>query len=174
MTNHSNIVVQNSPIHGKGVFATQAIAKGEILHQMNGKVVGLLKCFWLILTKKVQVDMPLQIGKSSYFILDEFSEAFNHSCEPLCAITAKNEIIAIKDIAADEELTYDYAMTVLPTFYTKNWKMSCGCNAKNCRQSVSTVKNIADAQLLAYIREGNMQTFMRHYLQKYRPDLFAL
>ena len=172
MTNHSNIVVRKSPIHGKGVFATQPIKKGEILHQMDGRAVGLLKCFWLILTKKVQIDMPLQIGNRSYFILDEFSESFNHSCEPLCAITDKNEIIAIKDIEVGQELTYDYAMTVLPTFYTKNWKMSCGCNAKTCRKDVSTVKHISDEQLLAYIRENKMQTFMRNYLMKYRPDLF--
>ncbi len=172
MTNHLHIEVRNSPIHGKGVFALKPIAKGEILHQMKGKKVGFFKCLWLILTKQVQIDMPLQIDKNSYFILDKFSESFNHSCEPLCAITEKNEIIAIKNIEVGDELTYDYAMTVLPSFYTKNWKMPCGCAAKTCRKNVLTAKHIPDAQLSQYIRENQMQTFMRNYLVAARPDLW--
>lgn len=39
--------------------------------------------------------------------------------------------VALRDIAAGEELTADYAQ-----FSTKDWEMKCSCGAKSCTGTV--------------------------------------
>lgn len=173
MTNYSKIIAKDSDIQGRGIFAKQFIKNGEIVYSIQGKKVSLLKCFWLYLTDKTNIDNPLQISRYSYLILDDVSVLSNHSCNPSCAINDKNEMIARRDINLGEEITFDYSMTVLPQFYIKNWKMQCKCGAKNCRKTISTAQNIDKAQLKIYIKDNKMQNFIKKYLLSHYPELFV-
>jgi uncharacterized protein len=166
MIKDSYFIVKNSSIQGKGVFASKAIKKNEIVHIMNGMEVSKFKCLYLIITNKIQVDMPLQVSKNNYILLDELSITFNHCCDPTCAIVDKNSLVTIKDIKEGEEITYDYSMTVIPTYYTKYWKMPCNCESNNCRKLISDVISIHKEQLIKYINENKMQTFIREDLKK--------
>lgn len=172
MTTSSKIIAQNSPIHGKGIFATQAIKKNELVHLMVGKEISTLKCVFLIMTKQLHIDMPFQVTKNSYFILDSFSELMNHTCDPNCAIRGKNEVVARRDIEIGEEITFDYATTVLPSWATSIWKMSCGCGKPQCRKEIGNANTIGEAQLRDYLSNNHTQTFIRDYMLKHRPELF--
>ena len=50
----------------------------------------------------------------------------NHGCDPNTA-SVNDERVALRDIAAGEELTIDYAK-----HSPKTWSMRCHCGAKNC------------------------------------------
>ncbi len=77
-------------------------------------------------------------------IIDGFGMAafVNHSCDPNCEsdqIDGRIWIIALRDIAANEELTYDYCL----------WDAEpgeaapCYCGAKNCRGTMYSEEEIA-------------------------------
>ena len=66
---------------------------------------------------------------------------FNHSCEPNCE-TEQDEnnriyIVASRDIAAGEELTYEYNL-----YDSDDDNQDCYCGAKNCRGTM-----FSDAEL---------------------------
>ena len=56
----------------------------------------------------------------------------NHSCEPNLGLQGQIVYIALRDIAADEELTFDYA-----TNGDEPEEMICRCGAPTCRGKVT-------------------------------------
>ena len=56
----------------------------------------------------------------------------NHSCDPNLGWAGERTLVALRDIAAGDELTVDYAtMTVAP------WEMDCRCGSAGCRGVVT-------------------------------------
>lgn len=139
-----NIERRQSSIHGNGVFATAPIAKGERVVRYKGEV-----------RRHADVDAEYaghdETGHTFLFSLnDEYvidanidgnvARWINHSCAPNCeAIQEENAkgkkhkdkvyIHALRDIAAGEELSYNYGI-VLDEPYTpalkKLWECRCG------------------------------------------------
>lgn len=135
---------RQSPIHGNGVFATAPIAKGEKVVRYKGK-----------LRSHAEVDAEYgaidEDGHTFLFTLnDEYvidanvdgnvARWINHSCAPNCeAVHEENAkgkahkdkilIVATRDIAAGEELSYNYGI-VLDEPHTaakkKLWACLCG------------------------------------------------
>ena len=58
--------------------------------------------------------------------------ALNHSCEPNLGWAGDDTLVAVHDIAADDELTLDYA-TVLDD---PDYAMVCHCETYRCRQMI--------------------------------------
>ncbi len=154
------IVVSESDIRGKGVFATAPIAIGEVVHQMAGERVGLLTCALRIATRRTNFDDPLPISNDTFIILDQLSNRFNHSCAPNAALRGEGEMFAIAPIAIDDEITFDYSTTMRRSFYSRLWTMPCNCGAKSCRGSIGDVATIPKAQIENYVRKGALQDFM--------------
>lgn len=67
---------------------------------------------------------------------EEHPDAYiNHSCEPNSEIRRARPqvlLVALRDIAYDEEITFDYA-----TLYRKPWSMRCSCGTRSCRKVIS-------------------------------------
>jgi SET domain-containing protein len=59
-------------------------------------------------------------------------DALNHSCDPNLGWTAHGELVAMRDIAADEELTVDYALHETDPGFV----MTCHCETYRCRQLI--------------------------------------
>jgi hypothetical protein len=61
----------------------------------------------------------------------------NHSCDPNSGITLNargaHDLVAMRDITAGEEITYDYAMRNLKI---EHFPVVCKCGASNCRRSI--------------------------------------
>jgi uncharacterized protein len=127
--------VQASPIHGRGLFAIAPIAKGEIVCVKGG----------YILTREVLSAMPEWYGGADIPIADnlyigplrqeerEGSMIFsNHSCEPNIGVQGQIVFVAMRDIAAGEELTHDWATTD-----DEDYCMECRCGAATCRKIVT-------------------------------------
>jgi hypothetical protein len=56
----------------------------------------------------------------------------NHSCEPNIGVQGQIVFVAIRDVAAGEELTHDWAMTD-----DNSCEMACKCGAATCRGGVT-------------------------------------
>lgn len=89
--------VAESPIHGKGVFASRPINEGEILgilsttpSSRNGSHV-----LWITEDRKVRVHCNLRY--------------VNHSESPNAVYYDTLEVVALRNIKKGEEITHDYS-----------------------------------------------------------------
>jgi SET domain-containing protein len=122
-----------SKIHGIGVQAIASIAKGETVAVLGGIIVPSED---LNDYKNEIGDYGIQINDRFYIC--PFSEedakemgVFNHSCEPNLGLIDSITFVAIKDIEANDELTFDYAMTE-----TRGLSMECNCGSISCRKRI--------------------------------------
>jgi len=143
------IQVRRSGVHGKGVFALRAIAAGEVVIEYVGEVIG-----WQEAQDRHPHD-PSQPNHTFYFHVDEdrvidanvggnAARWINHSCAPNCWADEQDGrifITALRDIAAGEELNYDYGL-IVEERYTKKLKAEypCRCGAPGCRGTLLAPK----------------------------------
>ena len=143
------IQTRRSGVHGKGVFAVQDIAEGEVLIEYTGEIIS-----WQQAQDRHPHD-PLQPNHTFYFHVDEdrvidanfggnSSRWINHSCNPNCYTDERDGrifITALRNIAAGEELNYDYGL-MLEERYTAKLKAEypCYCGAANCRGTLLAPK----------------------------------
>lgn len=111
----------------------------------------------LCIEKGLSEDEPLQIEKNLHLLLDSHSRLINHSCNPNCGIRNKNELHALRDIAVNEEITFDYSTTVGGDIA---WQMPCACGADTCRKTIGNVLSIPSWQLRAYAEKNGLPDFI--------------
>jgi hypothetical protein len=80
-------------------------------------------------------SLALQIDEQHYLVSPEFSpsDGVNHSCAPNCGMSGANILVAMRDIAPGEQVTYDYAMSDGSPYD----EFECGCRAPACRGKVT-------------------------------------
>jgi SET domain-containing protein len=122
--------VGKSGIHGKGVFAAQEIKQGtRILEYIGEKIspaeatrrIAHGNCYIFFFDQHCDIDGNTLKNTARYI---------NHSCDPNCEsdiIAGHIWILALRDIQAGEELTYDYGYEL--EGYEKR---PCNCGAKHC------------------------------------------
>lgn len=140
------IVVRQSGVHGKGVYAARLLKKGERIIEYKGERID-----WPEALRRHPHD-PSQPNHTFYFALDDdhvidgkktgnSAKWINHSCDPNCeaALVEVNGSLrvyveALRSIKAGEELFYDYGL-VIDERQTKKLKAeyACWCGSKNCR-----------------------------------------
>lgn len=136
------IAVQRSSVHGSGVFAARPIRAGTRIIEYTGERVTHAQAdsryedkddqdnhtFLFIVDRKTVIDAGVD-GNDARFI--------NHSCDPNCESVIEGRrvfIEAIRDIAAGEELAYDYQIqrdTDDPADIDEIF--ACRCGSKACR-----------------------------------------
>jgi SET domain-containing protein len=148
-TNHRRIQVRRSYVHGKGVYALQDIAAGDTLIEYVGEIIT-----WEEAQARHPHD-PANPNHTFYFHIDESrvidalyggnsSRWINHACEPNCEADEQDGRIfikALRDIAAGEELNYDYGL-IIDERYTRKLKAEypCWCGAASCRGTLLAPK----------------------------------
>ena len=124
------LVVRSSSIHAAGCYTTRPIKKGVRLCEYDGPRM----------TKAV-ADARYEDRHVTYLfacggnrVIDGFGTPmfFNHSCDPNCE-TEQDEhgriyISTVRDVAAGEELTYEYNL-----HDSDEDCQDCSCGAANCR-----------------------------------------
>jgi uncharacterized protein len=136
------LLVRDSNVHGRGVFATRRIEKGERIVEYLGERVSHDEAdrryelkdendshtFLFIVDSKTVIDAGTE-GNDARF--------FNHSCDPNCeSVVEKRRVFieALRTIEAGEEMTYDYQIyrdhddpeNIDEVF-------ACRCGFANCR-----------------------------------------
>jgi len=141
----SSIEVRDSALHGLGVFATKRIKKGARVVEYLGERVSHAEAdrryddkdendnhtFLFIVDGRTVIDAGVD-GNEARFI--------NHGCDPNCESVIEERrvfIEALRDIAAGEELTYDYQIQ-REAHDPPNIDVifACRCGADACRGSM--------------------------------------
>jgi SET domain-containing protein len=121
--------VRGTDKRGYGLFAHEPIQKGELLLVMGGDIVNTEQLAKLEHTFSIQVEENLYIAPIGL----QKAYRINHACEPAAGVVGQVTFVALRDIAVDEEVCYDYAMTD-GTAYDE---FECHCGSKLCRGKVS-------------------------------------
>jgi SET domain-containing protein len=143
------IQTRRSGVHGKGVFALQDIAEGENIIEYVGEVIS-----WKQALQRHPHD-PGDPNHTFYFHIDEntvidalyggnTSRWINHACEPNCEadeVDGRVHIKALRNIAAGEELSYDYGLVIDERYSPKlKAQYPCWCGAGSCRGTLLAPK----------------------------------
>jgi hypothetical protein len=115
---------------GHGVFATKPIPRGT--------VVWVLCRFDIVLTPEAVRALPAPylpiIENYAYGTADgnrvlcwDHGRSINHSCDPAMLGVGAQVEIAVRDIAAGEQLTCEYGSLNLP------YRLDCKCGSPHCR-----------------------------------------
>jgi hypothetical protein len=123
-----------SEIAGRGLFAVEAISKGEVVAVKGGHIVTSEQL--RSMPERLQ-DSDVQITDDLHLVAlteDEYESVMlfiNHSCEPNVGFAGNVVLVAMRDIDAGEELTTDYAL-----FDDYEGSMDCTCGRPACRRRV--------------------------------------
>lgn len=128
--------VRESPIHGRGLFATEDIAQDEVVLIKGGHIVH---------RETLRRDITPHLGPVEIQISDDFFVApttaverelsmlySNHSCDPNLGVRGEITFVALRDIGAGEELTHDWCMTD-----NDDYVVECQCGSSNCRRTLT-------------------------------------
>ena len=133
MDNPKIVIVQTKK-YGKGVFALKPIKKGEVVAVFDGKIYDDDFDGW---TKDL-LNHAIQFDKSCWRDSKGAARYINHSCDPNCGIKKLFKIVAMRNIEAGEEITWDYEMTEKSDW----WKLRCKCGSPICRKIIGNYKNM--------------------------------
>jgi len=134
------LIVRSSDIHAAGVYTTSSIKKGTHVVEYTGPRLAKEEADRIYVGRDVTYLFGLDDGR----VIDGHGIAafINHSCDPNCEtdeIAGRIWIIAIRDIPAGEELSYDYNLFD----GDENDPALCFCGAKNCRGSMYSERELA-------------------------------
>ena len=124
-----------SGIEGRGLFAREAISKGEVVVVKGGYVMTREQRDEVgrrLGPAEIQITEALFIGPVTPEEREGGMMHLNHSCEPNLGLQGQIAFVAMRDVSADEELTFDYAMTD-----DESYEMECNCGAPNCRRVIT-------------------------------------
>lgn len=127
--------IKSAKIHGKWLFAKEAISKGE-------KVVTR---WWNNYTNKAKADLAIKEGKlvmqrddDLFSIEDRWDDDtyfINHSCNGNLRMEWPFDLVANRDIKKWEEITADYALWEWDENKVSKWE--CNCGEKSCRKKIT-------------------------------------
>ena len=128
------IEIKETQSRGKGMFAISPIAKDEEVVRWGGIFIHKDEAE----KAKQEGKLVMQFDEDLYSIEDRGeSDAYfiNHSCEPNVWMSGPYTLVAMRDIAAGEELTADYVLWEADESKISTWE--CRCGSKHCRGRIT-------------------------------------
>jgi len=151
-----NLYIADTYRTGRGLFGCCAFKSGELVFTMDGEKRRYIS---RTVEDAFRFENWLIIGKDLF--LDPASPYLyaNHSCEPNLGIQDALHFIALRDIAPDEQLTYDYSLTTDEW----PWTMTCNCGLQSCRGTIRSIQ---------YLPEDIYRRYLP-YVGKYAQDIYT-
>jgi SET domain-containing protein len=131
------IMVRESGVHGRGVYAAQFIPRGTRVIEYTGERVS-----WEAAPDNDDDPHTFNFGLESGDVINpevggNDARWINHSCDPNCEAVEEDDrifIYALRNIRPGEELLYDYHMELdEPVTESAKKKFACHCGSSNCR-----------------------------------------
>jgi hypothetical protein len=133
------LIIRSSAIHAAGCYTTTPIRKGARVTEYTGHPLTKSKADEIYDDSGITYLFGLGDGS---IVIDGHSTAMfiNHSCSANCEteeIDGHVWISAIRNIAAGEEITYDYCL-----YDGGDDEATCNCGAKACRGTMYSRKEM--------------------------------
>jgi SET domain-containing protein len=141
---------------GRGVFATEPIAAGALLMRFTGPLLRYAQT--TPQTLALQIGPDLYIGESG-----GLDDCVNHSCAPNAGLVIDGtdvRLIALRDIAAGEQVTFDYSTTM----DEDDFEFDCLCGAADCRGRIRDFKHLDVSLKRRYAQLGIVPTYNRRHV----------
>jgi hypothetical protein len=140
---------------GRGVFARVGIGKHETLVVWGGEIVT--RSQLRLLPKDRRHRLCLQVEEGLFLMTSREGPAdwVNHSCDPNSGMSGQIVLVAMRETAPGEEISFDYAMT---DSYPYD-EFDCQCRSTRCRKRIT-----ADDWRLGELQE-RYRGFFSPYLQ---------
>lgn len=151
-----DLTVKETGQYGKGVFTLYPRNIGEIILYIMGEVYDYddIEDGSELDKTCIQIDQRKYRGKSGKF--DDF---LNHSCNPNTGLILNAEkiaLVAIRDIKAGEEITFDYSTCI----EENHWEMDCLCGSSNCRGRIQDFSLLPKSLQQKYLKLGIVLPFI--------------
>jgi hypothetical protein len=129
-----------------GVYAMRDFKRGDFLFGATGRVVS------------EQTEFTLQIAWDRHLDVYPPARYLNHSCSPNAGVRTNAQgypdFYAFRNIAKDEEIRYDYAMTEYRHYERTrpelDFDLTCRCGSSACRGRFGYFSELPDALKEAY------------------------
>lgn len=168
---HPGIEARPSPIGGMGLFARVPLSRGELVWWKDrSDVVELFTLeeirSWAAADQRRFLATSCQVGDDLYSgpragVVTDIADYMNHSCDPNVWFVGDDTMVAMRDIAAGEEITYDYATSEC----AEHFAMQCRCRTPKCRGQVRGT----DFRTHPELRQRFGTHAMRHVLRSCVP-----
>jgi hypothetical protein len=134
-----NLEKRCSDKQGSGIFAKVDVKKGERLAIFGGAVMPIDETYRLpehMQKFPMQIEERFVLGPAD--TIPEDTDYFNHSCDPNSGFRGQIFLVAMRDIKAGEEITFDYCMTVSESVGSEFvFTLDCGCGSPHCRKKIT-------------------------------------
>jgi len=122
---NGNIIVQDSKIHGRGIFAAREIGEGEV-------IINWAECKENLTepdVEKLSIEERKRVSviDGQHVLFKPPACWVNHSCEANARGTGGRDV-AMRIIKKGEEITVDYLLENVPDL-----NLRCNCSSHNCR-----------------------------------------
>ena len=127
--------VRGSPVEGRGLFAVEPIAQDEIVAIKGGHILDeetFQRSKAIVGNSDVKIADGFHLGALGPEEYEGVMMFLNHSCEPNVGVQGNIVFVAMRDVAAGEELCLDYAL-----IDDYDDRMECHCGAASCRGIVT-------------------------------------
>lgn len=129
-------IISGGSAYGARLITDQPFRRGEVIYHISGHRVT-----------EAPTYQTIQVGRTTHIEELGVIAYLNHSCQPNTIIdVARLDVIAARDIAADEELNFFYPST--------EWEMDrpfiCLCGAPQCVRLVAGAKYLSIDTLSRY------------------------
>jgi len=106
---------------------------------------------------EIMRDHAIQTGPEEFvFGYKGLAHCVCHSCEPNCGIRNLTEIFAIRDIAEEEQITWDYRCSE-----NSNWVLDeCLCGSERCTGSVGNFDSLSARFKKEYLSKGMVSPWL--------------
>lgn len=155
---------------GKAVFALTPFSAGCPIIEFKGPRIH---CSKLPDDRPGASDHFMQIGPELYLgPSGDLDDLINHSCDPNAGLKFQHidiHLVAVRDIAAGEEVTWDYSTTLFET----PWVMNCACGSQICRGTIGDFRSLPRSVQCRYRALGVIPSYLSGYLDRdTKTDVF--
>lgn len=124
---------RNTPAAGDTLYAIEPLAKDELIVTWGGVVLTTEELYQVpefARHRAIQIEEDLHLCSG---MIDDLADCANHSCNPNAGLRGQITLVAMRDIAAGEEICFDYATCDShPEF-----RMECLCGSQTCRHVIT-------------------------------------
>ncbi len=158
-----HLYVESSKVAGKGLFTSKKILKGDVAFVLKGKKIN-----YSPKNKEEAMLLPNIFGLDKGKSIDPVFpyDHINHRCEPNLAVEEDGlRFVALHDIDAGEELTFDYSISEY-----SDWEMPCQCGSVYCRKIIQSIDKLPEeyfSNYFPYIPAYFQRVYIGNYCNKH-------
>ena len=157
----SSMVTIGQSALGAGLFAAQALQPGQAILLLSGAVLSRDE----IVALGSERSYAIQIGPDEYLDTMPPGRYANHSCNPNAGIKNDRVLMALRPVAAGEEIRFDYSTAM----GRGHWTTECRCGEPSCRGVILDFHHLPPITQNRYLPLGIVERFIVEQVRRRSP-----